>query len=206
MFEPSGPLPPAVYWRRRGLAAGSLILVVVAAAWGLFLLIGGSGNADPAAGRTDTQPDSGQATASHAKARSGQPRPVPQCRSGVLEVYAEVTKPQYSIGKPVRLAMLVTNTGDRTCRANTGAKMRELVVTTSGGEPVWSSDHCHQYTTNETPVLEPGQSVRNELTWFGYASEAGCSANRSPVPAGQYMVTAKLDKLTSPPATFRLTS
>lgn len=51
MIEPTGPLPPSVYWRRRAFAAGSCVLAVVLLAW----LIGGL------VGAADDQPVRGTA-------------------------------------------------------------------------------------------------------------------------------------------------
>lgn len=41
MLEPVGPLPTSVYWRRRCLALGSVVLVLVLLVWGIAALVGG---------------------------------------------------------------------------------------------------------------------------------------------------------------------
>ncbi|MGH3759744.1 hypothetical protein [Actinophytocola sp.] len=40
MIEPTGPLPPSVYWRRRALAGGACVVAVVLLAWIIGGLIG----------------------------------------------------------------------------------------------------------------------------------------------------------------------
>lgn len=65
MIEPSGPLPPSVYWRRRVIAAGASVFAVVLLAW----LIGGLVGSD------DETPVRGTAGSSHLAASSSRPAP-----------------------------------------------------------------------------------------------------------------------------------
>ncbi len=216
MFEPYGPLPSAVYWRRRTLALGVVVLLLALGAWGVTVLLGGDQrDSRPAATRPGAaltgEPSAtdrpGKRPAAVAEG-AGQARPPtpPVCPDEAVRVGVEVPKKNREAGEPVVFRSVVTNTGDRACRRDTGALLRELVVSTPEGRKVWSSDDCHTHTTNEVPLLQPGKEVRNRTTWLGRTSEPGCPLDREVVDAGEYEVVAKLGTLTSKPVPFRLTS
>jgi hypothetical protein len=52
MWEPVGPLPASVYWRRRLLAVASAVVAVLMVAWTLSAVLGGSREPDITATRT----------------------------------------------------------------------------------------------------------------------------------------------------------
>lgn len=52
MWEPVGPLPASVYWRRRWLAVASTVVAVLLVIWSLAALLGGSREPDITATRT----------------------------------------------------------------------------------------------------------------------------------------------------------
>ena len=55
-LEPQGPLPPQVYWRRRGLALGIVALAIALIAGIAFALFGGSDSAKTAGTGTTQTP------------------------------------------------------------------------------------------------------------------------------------------------------
>ncbi|MPZ83468.1 MAG: hypothetical protein GEV28_24975 [Actinophytocola sp.] len=65
MIEPTGPLPPSVYWRRRAFAAGSCVLAVVLLAWIIGVLVGAA----------DDQPVHGTAGSKNLAAAPSSPPP-----------------------------------------------------------------------------------------------------------------------------------
>lgn len=82
MIEPNGPLPPAVYWRRRAVAGGASVLAVVLLAWIIGGLVeaddqhpvqGTAGSSNLAVGVTGTAPV--QASSSRADAPPSSPGP-----------------------------------------------------------------------------------------------------------------------------------
>ncbi|MGV8875478.1 MAG: hypothetical protein ACOH2Q_23340, partial [Rhodococcus sp. (in: high G+C Gram-positive bacteria)] len=48
MLEPSGPLPPEIYWRRRALAIGAAVVVLGLIVWFIASLSGGSTDTEAA--------------------------------------------------------------------------------------------------------------------------------------------------------------
>ncbi|QNG17387.1 hypothetical protein G4H71_07745 [Rhodococcus triatomae] len=55
MFQPNGPLPPEIYWRRRALALGAIVLALILVVWLIVSLRGGSETAE--AGTTGVEVD-----------------------------------------------------------------------------------------------------------------------------------------------------
>ncbi|MDI2030734.1 hypothetical protein QFW96_19020 [Saccharopolyspora sp. TS4A08] len=193
MFDPNGPLPPAVYWRRRAVAVSAALLAVGLVGWGVIALIAGPGQPEPvpqAAGAplaiaADTAPQA--------------------CPDEVVRVAAEVGQPAFRAGERIGLAATVTNTGPQRCGRDLNRMLREIEVTTPAGRHVWSSNDCYAESTNEQPVLEPGKPVRNDVLWSGLTSVPGCAVEgQKPVPPGDYQVVARLTSITSAPVPFKV--
>ncbi|GAB3679606.1 hypothetical protein [Saccharopolyspora tripterygii] len=193
MLDPNGPLPTAVYWRRRAVAISGALLLVVLLGWGVVALIVGSG--EPAA----TQQAAGPPGPPVAVAADNTPRP---CPDEAMRVVAEAGQQQFRAGEPIGLAIEVTNTSPRPCLRDLNRMLREIEVTTPAGRHVWSSNDCYSESTNEQPVLEPGKPVRNDVLWPGLTSAPGCTAGQSRVPPGDYQAIARLTALASAPAPF----
>lgn len=190
-MDPSGPMSPTVYWRRRALAVGGVVLVVALAVWAAVALRGGeTPSPHPEPQLKPVAP--------------GPPPEPPVCADNEIRVAAEAAKPEFRVGERAGLRIVVTNVSDRECLRETNGTLRELVVSTPEGNRVWSSRDCHSESTNERPLLRPGQSVRNEVEWTGYTSTPECPVQREAAPAGEYSVIATLGPLTSPPLSFWL--
>lgn len=85
MIEPTGPLPPAVYWRRRGLAVVVCVVAVLLLAWIIGGLVG-SADEHPVRGTAASQdlvaaPPSSPASSARAAAQSSTRAPSPTMSS-----------------------------------------------------------------------------------------------------------------------------
>lgn len=192
-----------MYLRRRALALGVAAVVVVFLVWGVVALTG-SGGEPPAAGRPRpplavTAPPTEPPPSSELP-----PAELPQCGDEVTRVIAEPVRQEVPVGEPVGLRLVVSNTGDHECVRDTNGLLRELVVSDHTGKRLWSSRDCRSESTNEQPLLRPGQVTYNEVRWSGHTSRPGCPVERRQVTAGDYTVVAKLGDLSSVPAPFRL--
>ncbi|MCX2733714.1 hypothetical protein OOZ19_26015 [Saccharopolyspora sp. NFXS83] len=209
MLDPIGPLPREVYWRRRALAIGVILLVIALVLWGVAVLAGAlapeRNTAEPApqAAPSPAQPHG-------APAPAAAPPPPPPCADQDLRLAAEPVDATYPAGEPIALRMILTNASSKPCVRDTNRTLREIVVSTSDGTRFWSSNDCQVETTNETPLLEPGESVRNEIEWTGAASTRDatpkqCAAEHDTAVAGDYVVGARLEGLISQPVPFKIT-
>lgn len=190
MFDPTGPLPAAVYWRRRVVAMSGFATILALAVWSVTGLL-----AAPLPPPAPAQ----------AKPAPPPPNPIPQdCTDQAVRVAVEPVKPEFRLSERAVFRMSVTNTGNQPCRRDINRMLRELVVSGSDGQRVWSSNDCFAESTNEMPILQPGEMARNDIAWLLTTSAPGCPLRSTPAQAGEYTVIAKLGPLASAPAPFRL--
>ncbi|GAA1264099.1 hypothetical protein [Saccharothrix xinjiangensis] len=210
MTEPTGPLPPSVYRRRRALAVAVATIALVGLAWLVAVL---SGDPDPAAPRPvdptpaapPVTPAAAPSTAPGTTAPTPPPGPPPPCEDAQLHVVAELDEPAVAAGEGVGLAIAVSNAGQLPCAKDIGRHVRELVVTAvDGGTRLWSSNDCFATGGSEVRVLRPGERFTYGLRWSGTTSEPGCGGHRRLGP-GDYLLVAKVAGKASDPVVFRLT-
>ena len=221
MLEPTGPLSPSVYWRRRALAAVVCVLLILLLAWIIGGLVGAadeqpvrgtSGAQSLAAPRSSPPAPSRPAAASSTSVTTAPPTspspppPLRSCPDKVIKVSAEPGAPSYRVGERPLLRLTIRNNGEVPCLRDVSRKLRELVITSANGRKrLWSSNDCYAPPETDRRTLLPGKPLRFTLNWAGRTSAPGCPAQRNTVEPGEYRVTASLAKLQSPPATLQLT-
>jgi len=220
MFNPVGPQPPSVYWRRRLVLLGAVALVIILIA--LTVKIAASGGGQPAAGGTPrttpnapvsttppaqstTRPVSTTPGSTHpATGGSGSTSATPQpCAASQLALQAVVGQSTYQVGDKPVLELQVTNTGSSPCVQDLADRQVELRVY-NGESRVWGSHDCQiQPGTNER-TLAVNQPVRVAITWSGLSSSPGCAGTRQRVGAGTYTLYALLSGKTGKAAQFTI--
>ena len=226
MFDPSGPLPPSVYWRRRAGAVVATIVAVVLLAWIIGGLIGDDGPGDTAmpnmAGMLPTRPSAppsspppmtrytktaGSTTKPPPKTTKSKPQPPLTCSDAAITVSADLGAKRYQVGQRPVLKIVVGNRGQLPCTRDISRKLRELIVVSGDGvKRLWSSNDCADFGSDkDVRLLKPGQKVSFSITWAGRTSARGCPAQRTTVGAGKYYVVAKLGKLAGHPVPLQLT-
>jgi hypothetical protein len=218
-----GPLPPAVYWRRRALVLGALLATV-------FLLIyscGGkkSGATDNEGGRPSTKPST---TASGKPLTplvgSGGPTSAPPASTGPSEaappaaslsgactdaelevaVSTEGNKTEYVAGAFVRIHLKIKNVSTRTCTRDVGGTPQELRIM-QGTKQLWSSDDCDSSGGSNIRTLAPGQEL-NEFSFNWNGTESTNCQTRPVPPPGTYQLTGRVGTKWSEPVTLTLTA
>jgi hypothetical protein len=222
VIEPTGPLPPAVYWRRRIAAIGAALVTLLLLIWiiGLF-----SSDEQPtlptnaaAASSSDPPPSLSESPAASSSSTTPPPPPSPTqpappppppgppqpCADDVIGVVAKTNKPFYTIGDQPELSMDVANNGPVPCIKDIGRQHRELVVLTAdGATQLWSSNHCLATAGSEVRVMQPKEVFNYGTKWAGSTSQPGCGAHTRVGP-GDYLLVAKLAGKASSPVVFRL--
>ncbi|WP_227984707.1 hypothetical protein [Nocardia spumae] len=218
MLEPNGPLPPEIYWRRRLLAIGVLIVVLALVIWLAMLLLrggGGGGDKDPkAAAATSTSAAAGTTTAAEAggsktpasgtvnSTASGSPAP---CPDQSLAVKSNVGQPTYKTGDQPVFTVVITNISTAACTRDMGSGLQQVWVQSLDGQRrLWSSTDCDQGGPADLRTLNGGQQAAFTLTWSATTSQPGCAGDRVPVPAGGYAVVAQFGSVRSAPETFNI--
>jgi hypothetical protein len=225
-----GPLPPAVYWRRRAVVAGVLLVLVLLVTYAC----GGSsgsgaagqprantgpatatGTADPSS--TELRPQTGAPPSVDPSAQSLVPSVAPAPGFGGPPVSGsaaaqsdfcadseiQVTPSAKKIvggTYPYVLTLRIKNISDRTCKRDVGADPQELHVV-ANGQTLWSSDSCQ--TTHGQPDVRsfpPGIEDMFTIGWDGTIGTA-CN-NKTAATPGTYLIVGKLDTKVSDPVPF----
>lgn len=218
-LEPHGPLPPQIYWRRRGLALGIAVLVIALLVGGAYALFGGPKSATTAKtgavatpqpeNKTPVAPpaEAGPAPTATPTAAVAPPavlQPGEDCPDSNLAVKGITNAPQYVIGDQPKFTMVVTNIGLVACKRDVGAAVLAAYVYSLDNTRLWSNLDCAP--SNETLVKEfnPGEQVTTEVTWTGMGSAPQCPLPREPIGPGTYNLVVQMGNLRSAAVPFIL--
>ena len=196
-LRPVGPLPPAVYWRRRAGVLGLVLLLLV-----LLSRCAGEeepalSQAAPAAGPTPTAAATGSSTPA---ATPGPPAP---CPDSVLRVSSTPDRAAYPRGARPVLRLGVRNSGPVPCTRALGSGAVELLVF-SGRDRVWSSDDCNPGGEQGEVLLQPQELRSITVTWSGRRSRGGCPAGAAVVEPGTYRVVGRVGEVLTLGTYFRM--
>ncbi|GIG02567.1 hypothetical protein Cci01nite_76600 [Catellatospora citrea] len=206
-----GPLPAAVYWRRRAMVLGALLVAVLM----ITLMVRGTGSGgaqQPSANGTTASAGVSPASA------AGQPGPSPSaspsdsvitpvselppspspdaegegqgegetdpnaCTDAEIKVTAKPAQTTLKRGNDLLITLLIKNTSNRTCTRDVGADLQELRILKST-EKVWSSDDCGGPRGHEVRSFPPAHERSYTVVWNGHSSSA-CEKSIKRVPDG----------------------
>ena len=214
-----GPLPAAVYWRRRAVVlVGLAILVLI-----ISYACGGpsSSGAQNLAATNSADPTVTSSEPSHPFVPSTPPTLSPtatafslvtsaasgSCTDDEIELTATADSTTIAPGQGVAVTLKVKNISTRTCSRDVGADAQELRLQDASGI-VWSSDDCNPRHGVDARSYPPGKQDTFTLTWTGLRSRSGtgapeCSGSTSPA-VGVYDLVARLDKKFSAPFSLKI--
>ncbi len=226
-LEPHGPLPSQIYWRRRGLALGILLLAVGLVVGLVLLLTGRSETPTTTAGSETTQtPQPEDKTPVVAPVESSPesiptptPTPTPteavapppplqpgdDCPDSSLAIKGITNAPRYVTGDQPKFTMVVTNIGVVACKRDVGAAVLAAYVYSLDNQRLWSNLDCAPSNETLVKTFNPGEQVTTEVTWTGMSSAPQCPLPREPIGAGTYNLVVQLGNLRSAPVPFELT-
>ncbi|MGY1600837.1 MucR family transcriptional regulator [Geodermatophilus sp. SYSU D00815] len=225
MLHPVGPLPAAVYWRRRVLVLTLLVSVLGGSGWVGHALATGrfdaatttasstrpapAGTAAPALERVVPSvagvrlPEATAAPADAPPPAAPVPAPGGPCSDAMIAV--EVRTPGTApAGAQTTLELAVVNTSGVPCVRALDKQLQELVLLDAAGARLWGSNDCVPETSSDLRTLAPGEVVTFPVVWTGLTSEPACAAPRVPPPPGSYVVRGRLDTAVSPDAILQL--
>jgi hypothetical protein len=218
-----GPLPPAVYWRRRAVVLGSLLVVIVLLVYSCNGSDGstasprnaGSTTSPPVSGSSPTESDAsatpstsatGTADPEVTTAAPASPTPVDRsvCTDNELLVTPVPAATQLPRGESTQIVLKIKNRSNRTCKRDVGPDLQELYIVEQGGaQKIWSSDDCGGPRGNKIESFRPGFEVAYTATWNGREST---NCKDRPIPeAGEYQVYGRLGTKRSDPVALTLT-
>jgi hypothetical protein len=217
VLEPTGPLPPEIYWRRRILAIGILVVALALVIW-LVVMIARGGNSPGDANAAASSSSAPKAVdASSAKpstsAESSAPKPSDsattatpsgitvaqdQCPDQSLAVRVTVEQPTYRTGDQPVFGIVITNISSAACSRDVGSGLQQVsVLTLDGQRRLWSSTDCDPDGQPDVRTLNRGEQAAFTVTWSGSTSQPNCAGDRVPVPRGAYAVVAQLGSVRS---------
>ena len=216
-LEPHGPLPSQIYWRRRGLALGIVLLTIGLISFGAFALFGRSDNTAKTATVATPQPENKTPVIPPAESSPAPtptetaavaPPPILQagddCPDSNLAVKGVTNAPQYVIGDQPKFTMVVTNIGLVACKRDVGAAVLAAYVYSLDNKRLWSNLDCAPSNETLVKTFNPGEQVTTEVTWTGMGSAPQCPLPREPIGPGTYNLVVQLGNLRSAAVPFML--
>jgi hypothetical protein len=221
-----GPLPSAVYWRRRAAVAGTLFLLTVALIYSCSsnsnvsqrnrVKPSGSSSKTPTLSPSPSAPvltpgggivaQTGEGDEPPPSAAPSAEPPAPltgPCTDGEMAVTASPSQGSAPRNTHVRFYLRIKNISGRSCTRDLGADAQELYLQDASKARIWSSDACDPRHGADVRTFGPGIEAEFYLDWDGKASNAGC-ANRQPPPAGKYELVGRLATKLGDPAPVEL--
>jgi hypothetical protein len=226
-LEPRGPLPPEIYWRRRGLALGIGVVVVGIVIAIVVAVLSSSAGANTTGGKPSAAaaqkpggtapevnspvvPPAGQNTDQPAETPTAAVKPPPvlkegdDCPDSTLAVLGLTNAPQYFIGDQPKFTMVVTNIGLVACKRDVGAAVLAAYVYSLDNKRLWSNLDCAPSNETLVKTFTPGEQVTTAVTWTGMGSAPHCPLPRPPIGPGTYNLVVQLGNLRSAAVPFVL--
>ena len=190
-LEPRGPLPPEIYWRRRGLAIGVAVVVIAIVVAIIVAVLSGERGRQHSnnAAKKPTQNAQGanpevktQVEPPAAGEDAGQPPETPtaavlpppvlnagdDCPDSTLAVKGLTNAPQYAIGDQPKFVMVVTNIGLVACKRDVGAAVLAAYVYSLDNKRLWSNLDCAPSNETLVKTFAPGRASHHRRHLDGY--------------------------------------
>jgi hypothetical protein len=222
VWHPVGPLPAAVYWRRRLVLLAVLLVILGGTGWLVALATGGIGGGDSDAAaeasptvvrtpalervvpsltgvRTPTPPAAAAPRPTASAAAPGGP-----CTDEMIAL--SVRAPAVvAVGSKPTLELVVRNASQAPCVRELDKALQEIVLLDGAGRRLWGSNDCFPEAGPDTRTLAPGAAVAFPLVWGGLTSDPTCTSPRTPPSPGAYVLRGRLDTKvsTDTPITLR---
>ncbi len=220
-----GPLPAAVYWRRRAVVLGAVLLIVLAVSYTCTGPKAGSQSPPSPSPSAKASPKSSPVlqpaelisptASSPAPAASSNPPFVdssvdPRASTDAeLRIIAKPTVTAANRGQNVLIYLYIKNISDRTCTRDIGPDLQELRIV-EGADKIWSSDDCGTARGSSPRSFVPNFEVSFNVDWNGKMSTtcSGSGTSRAPsgpLPdAGRYQVLGRVGTAQSKPFTLTI--
>jgi hypothetical protein len=192
VLRPVGPQPPRVYWVRRLLLLGLVLLVVLLVVW----LISSRGtDADAAA---DTEGD--ETSAGEDASAGGGPI---ACEPGDLTVTLSSDARTYGADSRPVMTLSVANASEAPCTVDVGSGNRAVTIT-SGSDRIWSSVDCAGDEGEALRLLDAGAAETVGVDWKRERSDPDCTAGLPEPRPGTYTAVASVLGVESETLVFEL--
>jgi hypothetical protein len=227
-----GPLPPAVYWRRRAVVIGALIAAVLVLTYSCVSSGQSAGKPRAAAPTTAASPTTQPSPTGEPLLTPGVGTPPPDgatpppagtpaptaaapvdpgaagsgpCADTELQITPMPETTSVKQGVPVRITLRIKNVAARPCPRDVGASAQELYLV-QGGTKAWSSDACDAPTGTSVRTYQPGDVTDFFVVWNAKQTAGGCGGTRPWAAVGAYQLFARVGTKVSDPVAFQVTA
>lgn len=190
---PVGPEPVGVYWRRRLVAVGLVILM-------LFVITRCTGGGSKKKA-SNSKPTVTTSSSPSARATTQPPTTttIAACQTNDLKVSADADGADYSASQNPKVTISITNNGSQSCLLDTSKRS----LTISSGGDLWYSSAACPSGTQDKPTLAAKQVVKSSYTWNRKRLATSCTPGET-APTGTYLAQAHYDTIVTPGAVIRL--
>lgn len=212
-----GSEEPKTYWKRRAVAGGTLIVLILGVVLGCRALTSGGTDdesAESVATNEPTAPAPEDATPSRdvkqpyvdgEEDESPEPEPteedVTTCEEEAVNLQVVPAYDTATAGSELPVSVIVTNNGQQPCLA----PVEELhLVALAGDEQVFSSTDCDDPYEPESDELDAGDGEAAQFNFEGLATSEGCEEEPRRLPSGEYELKAIMDDWESEPESVEL--
>jgi hypothetical protein len=208
VLNPVGPEDSQVYWKRRLLVGGVIVLALLI----LWLIFKPSGEPSETATAASSQsavapPQTASGSASASTSESASPSSSESsgttCADADIGVEVTTSAPSYPSGQNPQISMAIANNGETPCDRDVGSLANAIDVS-SGGVRVWSSDDCSTDAKADVVTLDPGQRATVTVDWPRTTSAPGCKGDQTEVDPGFYDALGRNGKVSSKKVSFSL--
>ncbi|MCV7523793.1 hypothetical protein M3D76_001185 [Micrococcus luteus] len=211
--SPGSKPSPAVYRRRRLVAALLALVLLLLVGWAVVALVRAgigafsSEDADPSAAPTPVHSPS-PAPATDAESGSASPtvavEDAAECQPSDLRIAASVDRSEYQRGEEAELRLGITNLSSTPCRTDVGTARQEFRIRTAEGDDVFSTRICQADPAEAQRVLYPHEELTAVYRWSGRASSQDCGRLGALAEPGPHLLTVSLGDVTSRPVALKI--
>lgn len=187
LLHPVGAQPARVYWARRAVLIGALVLLIVIG----FALFRPPGTGNVAAVPAPSVTPAQTPTTSTPPATET-PTPTPTGPVVCDQTNSELALAGYQKVKQdgkQAFRVAVTNTGKQPCVLDLKATNFSLLVT-SGTDRIWTTDHCAKWVPAKKQTLKSQKSYEFTLQWGVNRSMPDCKQSKTQLRPGTYVASA----------------
>ncbi|MEW1656970.1 hypothetical protein [Streptomyces sp. NPDC093707] len=165
---------------------------------------GGGGGGSAAGGAGSGGTPIGQAAGDDSPVAAGPS--LADCASDTVELKLRSVKDSYGPDDKPKFELAVHNSGGAACKVDLGRKAAVLTITdTAGDDRVWASGDCPSSSSPALLQVPAKGTVTRTVAWDRRASGPQCETpSAATVPAGTYLIEAKVPGLTAVHTTFEL--
>jgi hypothetical protein len=179
VMRPVGPLPPRVYWIRRSVVLGVILIVILLLATQCGS--GGGGGGGPTG--TGANPNPTTSTTP--------PATVTTCDPTALQLTVSTDTTTYTTGQAPTLTATLANPGTTACRLARDVS-NEVWTIKSGTPTVWSTQGCSADPVSPQLKIAAGATKQIHTMWNGHLRGADCKDAAVAQP-GTYRLYATID-------------